>query len=215
MPIMNFLLKAQLWLGEQSLRRDMHNPNYLKFAKTHTFVTKDWTEAHSWRMNNKKQIRYVPYMQTYVALSPTAVGDLTEARAVNLINAFNNSSWETYDIFTNMFYNVSILRVDATRPEGFNCTCLNNCKFFHCCHSLGVAMIRTTMVAPVNARVHLLGRERKRGRKPQAGHAWERQGIDINSPVHHPQQNHAELAGEEQGAVVHGENLGEELEQEI
>ena len=57
----------------------------------------------------------------------------------------------------------------------------------------GVAIIRGTLVPPRDAMV--LGRKRKRGRKPQAAPAWEHQPFDIVSPQHHPQQNPAILAG--------------------
>jgi hypothetical protein len=211
MPILNFLLKIQNWLGEQSEKRDITNPNYVPFATSHTFTTADWTAAHAWRMDNNKQIRFVTERLTYVALSPHAVGHLTAERALTQINAFDASSWNTFDEFTNMYFNVSIIRVDNSRPEGFKCTCMDNCKEFTCRHSLGVAMIRGTMIPPANAVVHLLGRKRKRGRKPMAAPAWDRMGFDINSPIHHPQQDFAELAG----IAGAGENLGAELNAEV
>ena len=40
-----------------------------------------------------------------------------------------------------------------------------------------------------------LGRQMKRGRRPQAAPAWERQRFDILSPVQHPQQDPDVLAG--------------------
>jgi hypothetical protein len=46
MPILYFLLKMQSWLGEQSKRGDKTNPNYMKFATSHTFTTADYTEAN-------------------------------------------------------------------------------------------------------------------------------------------------------------------------
>lgn len=210
MPILNFLLKLLSWLGEQSTKRDSNNPNYMKFATTHTFKTADWTAAHAWRTDNKKQIRFVPDAQVYVTLSSYATGHLTQDRAVTLINTFTDSTWNTFDAFTSMFHNASILRADQTRPEGFRCSCVANCKEFTCHHSLAVAMIRGTLVPPENARIHLLGRKRKRGRKPQAAPAWERMAFDINSPVNHPQQDEAELAG--QGVGV---NLLPEINEEF
>ena len=210
MPILNFLLKIQLWLGEQSAKRDINNPNYMKFAASHTFETADWTIAHAWRTDKMKQIRLVQDGQVYVTLSATAAGHLTHDRAVQLINTFTDSTWNTFDAFTTMFYNVSILRIDETRPEGYRCSCIANCKEFTCCHSLAVAMIRGTLVPPENARIHLLGRKRKRGRKPQAAPAWERMGFDINSPVNHPQQDEAELAGQAVGV-----NLFPEINEEV
>ena len=211
MPMLNFLLKIQNWLGEQSEKGDIENPNYIHFAPSHTFTTADWTAAYAWKVDNKKQIRFVTELQTYVALSAISAGHLTAERAVTLINTFDTSSWNTFDEFTNMFFNVSILRVDNSRPEGFKCTCVDNCKLFTCRHSLGVAIIRGTMVPPANAVVHLLGRKRRRGRKPQAAPAWERMGFDVNSPIHHPQQNLAELAG----IAGVGENLEAELQAEV
>ena len=122
MPILNFLLKIQLWLGEQSAKRDINNPNYMKFAASHTFETADWTVAHAWRTDKMKQIRLVQDGQVYVTLSATAAGHLTHDRAVQLINTFTDSTWNTFDAFTTMFYNVSILRIDETRPEGYRCS---------------------------------------------------------------------------------------------
>jgi hypothetical protein len=211
MPILNFLLKMQSWLGEQSERRDETNPNYMKFATSHTFTTADYTEAHAWRMDNRKQIRCIQELDVYVALSVEVQGHLTPERAVTQLNIFNDSSWNSFDEYSKMLYNVFILRVDNTRPEGYKCSCMVNCKTFTCCHSLGVAMYRGTMNPPENLGIFLLGRKRKRGRRPQAAPAWERMGYDINSPVAHPQQDPAELAGNAGG----GENLIAEIQGEI
>ena len=51
------------------------------------------------------------------------------------------------------------------------------------------------MMAPAAARAMLLGRKRRRGRKPQAGPAWEFHNFDIRTPEEHPQQNPQILAG--------------------
>jgi hypothetical protein len=42
MPIMNFLLKIQIWVGEQSTRRDPTDINYIEYALQHSFTTLDW-----------------------------------------------------------------------------------------------------------------------------------------------------------------------------
>jgi hypothetical protein len=52
------------------------------------------------------------------------------------------------------------------------------------------------MVPPEVARATLLGRERKRGRKPRAAGAWMYQAYDIRSPARHPLQDPAVLAGQ-------------------
>ena len=83
-----------------------------------------------------KQIRLVQDGQVYVTLSATAAGHLTHDRAVQLINTFTDSTWNTFDAFTTMFYNVSILSIDETRPEGYRFSCIANCKEFTCCHFL-------------------------------------------------------------------------------
>ena len=70
-----------------------------------------------------------------------------------------------------------------------------NAKEHSCNHSIGVAIIRATLVPPRRAKVTLLGRKRKRGRKPQAAPAWQHQPFDIVSPQHHPQQSPAILTG--------------------
>jgi hypothetical protein len=62
-------------------------------------------------------------------------------------------------------------------------------------HSLGVAILRGTMAPPRMARVTLLGRKSKRGRRPQAAPSWQYQALDMNTPVQHPQQDPALLAG--------------------
>lgn len=211
MPVINFLLKIQIWVGEQSSRRDPTDINYIEFALQHSFTTLDWKLAHVWRSDPKKQIRYVADRQTYVTLSKESVGDLTHNRAVAIINMFNESTWNTYDEFTKNYTNATIITVDLTRPEGYVCSCMANRKEYTCCHSLAVAMIRGTMVPPEAARVHLLGRKKRRGRIPQAGPAWERVRLDINTPPNHPLQNPAELAGLGEG----GENLIAELQEEI
>lgn len=97
----------------------------------------------------------------------------------------------TFDDFTNMYYNVCILTEDVTRPELFSCTCSTNAKELTCVHSLGLAMMRGTL----NAQVQLLGRKRKRGRRPLAPPAWEMLHFAINSPLQHPQQDPVLLLG--------------------
>lgn len=97
-------------------------------------------------------------MNIYVAVGPGVVGDLTDQRAMNLESIFSAASWNSFDEFTTMFFNVSILRRDLTRPEGFNCTCCKNAKEFTCIHSLGVAPMRGTTHPPAAAVVQLLGR---------------------------------------------------------
>jgi hypothetical protein len=62
-------------------------------------------------------------------------------------------------------------------------------------HSLGLAMMRGTLNAPRAAQVQLLGRKRKRGRRPLAPPAWEMLPCAINSPLQHPQQDPAVLLG--------------------
>ena len=37
--------------------------------------------------------------------------------------------------------------------------------------------------------------KRRRGRRPQAAPAWMRQPFNLNSPIAHPEQNEATLAG--------------------
>jgi hypothetical protein len=111
-----------------------------------------------------------------------------------------------------------------SRPEGYNCTCRCNAKVmstasacvrvymcvltdyytntmpfvlqeFTCVHSLGVALMRSILVPPVEAMVHLLGRRRKRGRLPQLPPAWEMMPFALYTPPHHPQQDSDILLG--------------------
>ena len=92
--------------------------NQISFEHTHTSTTKDWTEAHAWRVNTSKQIRYIPQIDVYVAVAQGAQGELNDERAVAYESRFASGSWETYDDFTTMFCNISILRRDLIRPEG-------------------------------------------------------------------------------------------------
>ena len=64
-----------------------------------------------------------------------------------------------------------------------------------CVHSLGVAIMRRTLVAPRAAQVQLLGRNRRRGRRPLAAPAWELMEIELNAPIQHPQQDDDILLG--------------------
>ena len=87
-----------------------------------------------------------------------------------------------------MLFDVAVLRVDPTRPETFNCTCIANCKNFTCCHSLGVAMLKGILHAPEETRLHLLGVKRKRGPKAKAKKALVRQRFNPDTPLVHPHQ---------------------------
>ena len=128
---------------------------------------------------------------TFVAAAPGARGDLTEIKALAFVNTLTNCSWATFDEYTSMHSNISILRSDPTRPELYNCTCANNAKKFTCVHSLGVAIMRGTLVAPRAAQVQLLGRNRRRGRRPTAAPALERMEFEIQTPLQHPQHDNA------------------------
>jgi hypothetical protein len=128
-------------------------------------------------------------MNVYVTVSPGVRGDLTDLRAVSYVEKFNECSWPIFDEFTSMFFNVAILHEDLSRPEKYNCTCAQNAKEFTCIHTLGVAMMRGILIPPNAAQVRLLGRKRRRGRKPQAAPAWEFMNFALDTPPQHPQQN--------------------------
>jgi hypothetical protein len=72
-----------------------------------------------------------------------------------------------------------------------------------------VADIRGNILPPEAAQVKLLGQKRKRGRRPQVAGAWVFQQLDIASPMAHPPQDGAILAGAQIEEVAL--NLGEEL----
>ena len=74
-------------------------------------------------------------------------------------------------------------------------------------HSIGVVLMRGTLVPPDPAFVQLLGRRRKRGRRPEIPQAWELLPFALNSLLPHPQQDNATLVG---GQPRAGPNLGEE-----
>jgi hypothetical protein len=213
MPVMDFLQRSLLWVKEQSERRsdgpdDLPNPNKITFALEHTRTTNDWTSANSWVNNTSKQIRFLPLHNAYVATAPGVRGDLTDARANVYFIAFQECDWDTYDQYTSMSHNVSILHHDVTRPEQYKCTCSANAKQFTCIHSLGVAMMRGTLVAPHAAQIQLLGRKRRRGRKPMAAPAWEMMPFALDTPPQHPQQDAAILLG---NPVADGDNLAADL----
>ena len=199
MPVLDFLRKGVVWLQEQSANRDENfeglNPNVLKFARNHTFKTKEWTQAHTWKVSTSKQIRYLPQLDIYVAVAPGVKGDLTDQKASFYATTFTECSRPTYDEYTTMFRNVFILRSDTARPEMFNCTCAVNAKEFTCTHSLGVALMKGILTPPREAEVKLLGRKRRRGRRPMAAPAWERMEFTLRSPIVHPQQDDEILLG--------------------
>ena len=216
MPVLDFLRKGMSWLKEQSELRDdvteSDSPNVLKFAEEHTFSTKDWTLAHAWKVNSSKQIRFIPHLNVYVAVAPGIKGDLTDTKALAYVATYTDCSWDTFDDYTAMFFNVFILRHDPTRPELYNCTCARNAKEFTCAHSLGVAMMKSTLIAPRAAQVQLLGRKRRRGRRPMVAPAWERMDFQLQSPLQHPQQDESVLLGP---ALVATNDLASDLVNEL
>ena len=194
LPVLNFFVEISRWLGAQSIRRDPANPNPIPFTSVHTIMTSDWTEAYRWSRDTARQVR-ITNDGSYVAVNSDVRGNLTDDKAANFVAKFTNFSFGSFDDFTTTSHNVCVIRPDLTRQEGYNCTCKANAKEHSCIHSLGVAIIRGTLVPPRDAMVTLLGRKRKKGRKPQAAPAWEHQAFDIVSPQHHPQQDPAILAG--------------------
>jgi hypothetical protein len=178
--------------------------NFIKFAIFHTNVVKDYTEAFRWTKDRAVQCRVVNGV--YVAVNNEIDGHLTDAIASAFITQFTNFSFGTMNEFTKTFHNVCVIREDPTRGEGYNCTCRINAKEHICIHSLGVA-IRRGLEIPQEARATLLGRKRRRGRRPHVAPAWEHEPFDIVSPVHHPQQDPAILAG----VVVPELNLNQDM----
>ena len=137
MSVLEFLQKGIVWFREQSEKRGEgpegdRNPNIVKFATRHTFTTKDWTQAHAWTSSTRKQIRFLPQLNVFVAAEPGVRGDLNDRRADAYVDTFTTCSWATYDEYTTMYNNISILRSDPTRPELYNCTCASNAKEFTC-----------------------------------------------------------------------------------
>jgi hypothetical protein len=65
---------------------------------------------------------------------------LTDHRAQRFITIFSDFSFASYDEYTSVSNNVSILRRDDTRQEGYNCTCHQNANefflraFTRCCN---------------------------------------------------------------------------------
>ena len=175
------------------------------FAKSHT---SDWTEANAWKKSTSKQIRFLPRLNVFVAIAAGVKGDLNDEKANAYALKFREGAWDTFDEFTSMYFNVCILYHDMSRPEEYGCTCSTNAKEFTCVHSLGVAMMRGTLAPPQAAQVQLLGRKKRRGRKPLAAPAWEMMQFAIDTPPHHPQQDDAILLGH---AVAQNEVAGGDL----
>jgi hypothetical protein len=194
MPVLNFFLELKRWMRDLSLRKDSTSPNYIPFASVHTISTGDWTEAYRWSRDTYRQLRITG--GEYVAVSRNVQTDLTDERAARLSHELTHNTFNTFDEFTAASNSVCLIRVNASREEGYDCTCKQNAKEFSCVHSLGVGIIRGTMVPPEVARATLLGRQRKRGRKPRAAGAWMYQAYDIRSPARHPLQDPAVLAGQ-------------------
>lgn len=194
MPVLNFFLELKRWMSDLSLRKDSTNPNHIPFASVHTISTGDWTEAYRWSRDNHRQLRKTG--EEYIAVSRIVQTDLTDERAARLSHELTHITFNTFDEFTAASNSVCLIRVNASREEGYDCTCKQNAKEFSCIHSLGVGIIRGTMVPPEVARATLLGRQRKRGRKPRAAGAWMYQAYDIRSPARHPLQDPAVLAGQ-------------------
>ena len=66
----------------------------------------------------------------------------------------------------------------------------------HLDHGGGLhALLRGTIIPPIAARIRLLGRKRRRGRRPQAAPAWMRQPFNLSTPIAHPEQNEAAVVG--------------------
>lgn len=193
LPVINFFGELSRWLGEQSRRRYDGDANYIPFTNVHTISTSDWTEAYRWTRDTSKQLRVIG--DTYVAINKDVRGHLTDAKASAFIATFTDFTFPTFDNYTSTSHNVCIIRPDLTREENFNCTCKQNAKTHSCVHTIGVGILRGTMIPPKEAKVTLLGRKRKRGRKPLAAPAWEHHPFDIVSPLHHPQQNPDIIAG--------------------
>ena len=192
--VLNFFVEISRWLTSQSTRRDPANPNPIPFTGVHTIVTSNWTEAYRWSRDTARQLR-ITNDGVYVAVNGDVRGDLTDEKAAYFVAMFTNFTFGSFDDFTKASNNVCVIRPDLTRQEGYNCTCKVNAKEHSCNHSLDVAIIRGTLVPPREAKVTLLGRKRKRGRKPLAAPAWQHQPFDIVSPQYHPEQNPDILAG--------------------
>ena len=158
-------------------------------------ATKCWTDAYRWRKDASNQVRIRAADNINVVVRRHVGGHLNDARASSLIDKFLNFSFLTYDEYTHLSNNVCILREDESRPELYNYTCMANAKEFTCKHSVGIAMRRHTMIATPAAIITLLGRKRKRGRRPLAAGASEYQPFDILTSPAHPLQDPDIIAG--------------------
>ena len=141
----------------------------------------------------------------YVAVRPGVPGHLNSEKAQNLVDKFANFGFVDFDEYAKLIHNVCVLTEDPSRMEGYTCTCKKNAKEFWCAHSLGVAIIRGTIVVPQAARRRLLGRKLARGRRANVGPAWEHAPFNLDFPIHHPQQALEILAGHGAEPVLHAQ----------
>jgi hypothetical protein len=213
MPVLNFFDELRRWLKNLSLRKDIANPNYIPFTTFHTISTKDWTEAYRWSKDSYRQIRRTG--EEYVAVSKNVSSHLTYDRAARLAGQLGNLTFDSFDTYTTTSNSICLIRVDQSREEGYNCTCKQNAKEHSCIHSLGVSIIRGIMVPPLEARATLLGRKRRRGRKPHVAAVWMYQPFDINSPAHHPLQDPNILAGQIQMPDIVAVNVRDDIVNEL
>ena len=180
------------WLKEKSLRCNILNPNHTLFTTVHTIVTKDWVEAWRWEKDSSNQVRLVG--EIFVCVRENKE-HLTDLKVESLVTAFTELNFVLFDNYASVSNNVCVLRPDLTRQEMFNCTCKQNVKEFTCIHAIGIAMKRAILIPHPEAKVTLLGRKMKRGRRSLAAPAWEHQPFRLNLPVQHPRQDPAILAG--------------------
>jgi hypothetical protein len=82
-------------------------------------------------------------------------------------------------------------------------------------HSLGVALMKNTLVPPVGAMVQLLGRRRKRGSRPQLPLAWEMLPFALYTPPQHPQKDNDILVGNQAPAPLDQLEAGVNLANEF
>jgi hypothetical protein len=156
------------WLRDKLLRCDPLNINHIQFATKHAITTGNWVASYRW--SKDESIQKHNFDDVYVTVTENN-DHLTDNRAKRYITMFTDFSFASYDEYTSVSNNVSILRRDDTRQAGYNCTCRQNAKDFFCVHSLGVAILRGTMVPLREARVTFLGRKKKRGRRPHIKHS--------------------------------------------
>ena len=155
LPVIDFFNKIMAWIQTRSEKKNPIDINYAPFVKNHSMTNTCWEDAYRWTKDQRFQKWRRVADDTYLVTDKEVKSDLTDSRASRLIDKINNVTFTSFDDFTSCTNNIFVLNVDQSRDEGYSCTCKQNAKEFSCLHSVGIAIIRGTLVPPRRAMVTL------------------------------------------------------------